>query len=392
MIGLATSLPAVAEKLYSITDLGTLGGGYSEANGINNLGQVVGASSTLSGSHAFRTAPNSPINPSTDDLGVLNDSCISRARADGEGSSTAYGINDLGQVVGLTRFFFSNRSSSEAFRTAPNSPINPATDGLGSFYFNGTFVFCGIYGGEAYSINNLGQVVATVISPVPQAFLTAPNRPINPATDNLGSLAVSASETHAKGINNFGQVVGSSYTRPTGGREHAFRTPPNSLIQALSNHSIIRLPKAWNFGLTYNAYMQRPINPSTDDLGTLGGASSNANGINDLGQAVGSSETASGDTHAFRTAPNSPINPSTDDLGTLGGRRSVANGINNFGQVVGSSSIATTANGDTHAFLYDEGQMLDLNNLIPTGSNFVLRTANAINNKGQIVGSGSING
>jgi len=265
VIGLATSLPAVAEKLYSITDLGTLGGGYSEANGINNLGQVVGASSTLSGSHAFRTAPNSPINPSTDDLGVLNDSCISRARADGEGSSTAYGINDLGQVVGLTRFFFSNRSSSEAFRTAPNSPINPATDGLGSFYFNGTFVFCGIYGGEAYSINNLGQVVATVISPVPQAFLTAPNRPINPATDNLGSLAVSASETHAKGINNFGQVVG-------------------------------------------------------------------------------------------------------------------------------SSSIATTANGDTHAFLYDEGQMLDLNNLIPTGSNFVLRTANAINNKGQIVGSGSING
>ncbi len=99
--------------------------------------------------------------------------------------------------------------------------------------------------------------------------------------------------------------------------------------------------------------------------------------------------TANGETHAFRTAPNSPIEPSTDDLGTLGGVFSIAKAINNKGQVVGS---ANTDSGKPHAFVYYKHQMVDLNNLIASDSNFVLTSANGINNKGQIVGSGSING
>jgi probable HAF family extracellular repeat protein len=46
------------------------------AYGINNLGQVVGTSQ-LAGdvrSHAFRTAPNRPIDPRGDDLGALSGS------------------------------------------------------------------------------------------------------------------------------------------------------------------------------------------------------------------------------------------------------------------------------------------------------------------------------
>jgi probable HAF family extracellular repeat protein len=93
--------------------------------------------------------------------------------------------------------------------------------------------------------------------------------------------------------------------------------------------------------------------------------------------------------HAFRTAPNTAINRVTDDLGTLGGTDSAADGINASGQVVGSAT--TTAN-ESHAFLYSGGVMYDLNKLIPAGSGWILQEATAINDAGQIVGNGRYNG
>ena len=51
------------------------------------------------------------------------------------------------------------------------------------------------------------------------------------------------------------------------------------------------------------------------DLGTLGGASSGAEAVNDSGQVVGGSQTASGANHAFLwTQAGGMV-----DLGTLGG-------------------------------------------------------------------------
>src|SRR5262249_12988946 len=67
------------------------------------------------------------------------------------------------------------------------------------------------------------------------------------------------------------------------------------------------------------------------------------------------------------------------DLGTLGGTSSTAYGINALGQAVGESRIA----GDlqSHAFIYDEENgMLDL---IPLGRD---SRASAINSSGQIAG------
>ena len=91
------------------------------------------------------------------------------------------------------------------------------------------------------------------------------------------------------------------------------------------------------------------------DLGTLGGASSSAYGINDSGQVVGQADTRGGQHHAFLYNDGKMI-----DLGTLGGANSSAHDINDSGQIVGS---ADTSSGQSHAFLYSGGKMIDLGTL-----------------------------
>jgi probable HAF family extracellular repeat protein len=331
-------------QMYTVTDLGTLGGfNYSfPRGGINAFGQVAGYSyppaadeHELFFNHAFRTSPNKAIDPASDDLGTL-----------GGFLSFALGINSFGQVVGNSTPT-SSFNFSHAYRTAPNKPINPATDDLGTL---------GGSSSSAAGINLFGQVVGSASvsgDSATHAFRTRANRSINSRRDDLGTLGGSTS--FATDINLFGQVVGvSSLTGDT--TSHAFRTRANSRI-----------------------------NPATDDLGTLGGTVSSAESINIFGQVIGSS-TLPGDTtfHAFRTRPNRRINPATDDLGTLGGSSSEPLGINSFGQVVGDST--TVGDAALHGFLYSGGVMRDLNDLIPAGSGFELGFMTGINDVGEISG------
>lgn len=170
------------------------------------------------------------------------------------------------------------------------------------------------------------------------------------------------------------------------------------------------------------------------DLGTLGGSSSQAYGINDAGQVVGKADTSSGFRHAFlwdqgtmndlgtvdgysyssaykinnvgqvigsasielEPAPDSPIlallwdqgaQNSPQDLGSLGGNRSDPIGINNRGDVVGLSSLDDSTY--YRAFLWSKGNMRNLGTLPNTGGCspypfFIFGTS--INNKRQIVG------
>ena len=326
--GLLFAASTCFAQMYTLMDLVTTpdpmcpSGSYLSA-GVNASGQSAG--SCLTGhfpTRAFRTAPNSPINPATDDLGTF-----------GGDHSVARGINDLGQVVGISQ---DNGGSYHAFRTVPNGFINSADD-VGNV--------------NAQGINNLGQVVGRFYGAdsgsFSHAFRTAPNSPFNPATDDLGTLG--GGHIVAVGVNDLGQAVG--YSASASGYR-AFRTAPN-----------------------------RPINPATDDLGTLGGKDTFAYGVNDLGQVVGISQDNGGGAHAFRTAPNKPINPATDDLGTLGSRGSQANDIDAFGQVVGYSTTAAFRN---HAFLYSNGVMHDLNSLVPAAPGCEVFYATDINDRGQI--------
>jgi len=115
------------------------------------------------------------------------------------------------------------------------------------------------------------------------------------------------------------------------------------------------------------------------DLGTLGGANSNARGIHDSGQIVGGSDNASGQFHAYVYAGGS-----MSDLGTLGGDRSEAFAINNHGTIVGDAQNGDPATeGFGQAFGYAGGAMKALGTLPGgLGSN-----AYAVNNNGTIGGS-----
>ena len=182
--------------LTNATDLGTLGGDYNYANGLNDLGQVVGRVGFTSNSpwHAYLYTFGSPLK----DLGTL-----------GGLYSEAYGINNLGQITGTAE---NSARFPRAFRTAPNATIALTNDlgSLGGKYVNGRV------------INDAGQVAGLASIADESAshlFRTEPNADINPATDDLGTLS---GGTHIVplDINSFGDLVG--WGNCSNSSQHAF--------------------------------------------------------------------------------------------------------------------------------------------------------------------------
>ena len=74
------------------------------------------------------------------------------------------------------------------------------------------------------------------------------------------------------------------------------------------------------------------------------------------------------------------------NLGTLGGTWITAYGINNSGHLVGQSEKST---GRVLGYLWEDGVMRDLNDLIDPASGWDLFEARAINEAGQILGYGA---
>lgn len=154
--------------------------------------------------------------------------------------------------------------------------------------------------------------------------------------------------SYAKAINKFGQITGFDY--------FTFQNFQNNTVSA---------PRAFLYE-----------DGQMTDLGALGGIGSAGAAINAQAHVVGNATIPSGDMNPPRHAFF--YDGTMHDLGTLGGRSSSALGVNKHDQVVG---IADLNNFVSHAFLYD-GTMHDLG--APDG--VTQSQANAINDKGQIVG------
>ncbi len=145
-------------------------------------------------------------------------------------------------------------------------------------------------------------------------------------TTSFGTLGGTSSS--AMDINNLDQVVGYSATAGWPGHQHAFLSSGNAMV----------------------------------DLGTLGGKTSTARAINDSGVVVGSADLAgAGVSHAFAYTQAGGMK----DLGTLGGKLSAAFDVNARGDIIG---YADTATSQSHAFLYSNGVMTDIDAQFGLGS------------------------
>ncbi len=289
--------------------------------------------------------------------------------------------------------------------------------------------------GEAFAINSVGKVLVEdpnhhsfiwtpsgghlALAPLPGDSLTRP-RGINHQglavgeSDNLNLTSAAVLWTNgvpldlgtlgypyssANAINASGEVVGWSgipsgdeaflWTKATGMQGLGF-LPGGSYSVATA---INRFGQVVGYSTTngindFEAFIWSKTT-GMKDLGRLpGGVNSSAFAINDLGQVAGYSSCATDCLHAVLW---SKVKGSILDLGVLpGATASYAQGINNDGQVVGWLYDGIN---NFHAFVWSPSTgMLDLNNFIPANSGWVLQQAYAINDLGQIVGYGTVNG
>lgn len=296
----------------------------------------------------------------------------------GTAYAASYSITDLG----------SYDSSSAAINDSGQVALSSSTGG--HLWSNGSVTDLGL-NTQAYGINNSGQMVGA--APAPSGYDSHAILWSNGVGADLGTLGGSGSV--AMGINDSGQVVG--WARANGeigqgghafiysqdaqgvwGMSNVIGVPlsTNSLAYAINNSGQIA-GAVTGYG-TSEAFVAS--NGSVTYLGTFGGNQSSAFDINSSGQVVGMATSAGGYGHAFLYSNGYMLN-----LVNTPNMTSYAWGINDSGQVVGEMG--------TSAFLYSNGSLQDLNILADaSAAGWQLYSALDINNNGQIVGEGKLNG
>lgn len=309
LAALAALSPAQAIT-YTLLDLGQVFGQPTAARAINNLGQVVGDTAL---SHSWIWSADSglqvitPLNP----VAVV---------------SGAYGINDVGRVVG--GYTLAGVSAAYIWSGEPAAQTLPLD----------------ARNADARGINAGGQIVGTRSA----NFAGAPNLAyVYDGTGGVASLGtLGGNYSSGRAINDRGQVAGAAET--SGFAPHAF---------------------VWTPGL------------GMVDVNPTDARSSSAQAINNRGQVAGMAYDADGRGRAFVLSPDG----GAQRLGTLA-RDSRATGINDSGQVVGWAD-ADSSGTPVGAFLWSpRGGMVDLNSQLSSPPAARVTYAAAINASGQIVG------
>jgi probable HAF family extracellular repeat protein len=272
---------------------------------------------------------------------------------DGGYESVADAVNDHGQVVG----FFTN--------TIPdaNSIFGFGYQTRAFIWEGGIMQDLGTLGGtdaQAMLINNRGQVVGA-------SYLNS-----NPSLDCSGNgfaLATGGFLWEKGKMQNLGSL-GGPCTLPSDLNERGQIVGISSLPGDLNVHAFL-----WENG-------------TMKDLGnTFGGADSSAIAINHAGHVVGWGEPA-GDNPSFMHASLWKNGVQTD-LGAFGSDCAFAVSINSKDQIAGASY--QNCNFEllpARGFLYENGELVDLNNLVLPGSKLQVSEPETINDRGEIAGLG----
>jgi probable HAF family extracellular repeat protein len=316
---LAFGSDALAANAYIARNLGTLGGTNSYAYGLNDLGDVVGeAFLNESTSHAYLYHAGDMT-----DLGTFNSPGF---------SSAAMGINNSMQIAGFAYFYNGYNTVPHAFRLSAPGGVPGTKEDLGTL--GGSYSW-------ATGINAAGVVVGkTYDSNYFQRGFT-----YDSAMHDMGDAGYPSATIEPTGINNAGQVSG--YAPVSTSYAEAFR---------------------WQNGV-YTG-----LGKLDSTLFSWGYA------INNNGVVVGASNVLPEGSGAYRavrfTAGGTPV-----VLGSLGPQstQEAAYGINDAGVIVGQSNAK--------AFVYLGGQMLDLNTLTAAAGH-TLSIARGVNKYGQIIADG----
>jgi probable HAF family extracellular repeat protein len=414
---------------YRLVDMGTFGGPSSHINPgsgndfgqhltvLNRRGEVSGFADTpipdpfpnlcfwdCYVTHAFRSNKTGVLT----DLGALP----------GGGSSLSTWITDNGLMAG----FSENGEADPLYTGLPQ--LRAVFWRSGKIKDLGTLPEGG-YESAASSVNSSGLVVGAALNAVPDSNSMQPGLfnlwggALNPpygyesraflwdeehGMQDLGTLG--GTDAQALLINERGQILGHSYTGSNPSPFCNYPLATDSFLWERKNGMVDLGSLGGTCTLAFDLNQKGQVvglsNLEGDqaqhaflwsdgvlrDLGgSLGGSYTGTSALNERGEAAGYAYFA--DDVTFHAVLWKGIGNMTD-LGVLGSDQcSVATAINDRGQIAGTSiSNCTAEEPAATAFLWRNGWLFDLNQLIPGNSPLHLEYVETINDRGEIAGTG----